>query len=467
MLIEKVKKTVEKFGLIRKGERIVVAVSGGTDSTALLFALCRLKDDYDLRLYIAHLDHMVRSPQETAKDHQFVCRLAERLDLPVIFKKADVLKYAGEKKLSLEEAGRNRRYEFLLEAARDVGASKIALGHTLDDQTETILMRLIRGSGLRGLRGIPPLRVLGDKLVIRPLIEVWRREINAYLRRLNIKPLEDATNLTPKFFRNRVRHEVIGFLRRYNPNIKEALARAAQNLTYDYEILADTIERVFVKTAKVKRGAVTIKFQNFEKSPIGLKRGILRRAIELVKGDLRGIDYSHIEKIEGLIAVGKGALELPDKIRVTVGRGSIVLHKVRGRGPGVPVPRILKRLSVPGITLVPELGLSFEIKFAKRRIISGKPKSAEYIDCDKIAEPLFLRTWKKGDRFRPLGMRSEKKLQDLFVDEKIPKGKRGLLPLVVCGRKIIWVCGLRLSEDVKITNATKRILRISYSSLTP
>lgn len=465
MLLEKVKNTVKRYEFLDKGDKVVVAVSGGPDSTALLFALNDLKYDYILRLYIANFNHMFRGAEEAKKDHDYVSALSQKLKLPLIFGKADVPKYAKEACLSLEEAAREKRYEFLLNTAKEVGATKIAFGHTLDDQAETVLMRLIRGAGLGGLRGIPPSRKIADRLIIRPLIEAWRSDVEAYLRDMNVKPRQDITNTMTKFLRNRIRHELIAYLEKYNPNIKEILVRNAQSLTYDYEVLADLINREFGRSAKVKSSSVRIPLRNLKTKRIGIRRGILRKAIEVLKGDLRRIDYSHIEEIDGLIEADKGALDLPDKIRVTRVNDSILFHKIEGTkrsSPSSSSSKIRKQLSIPGKTYIPELGLVFEAEFVKTKIKFGKPNNVEYIDYENLKSPLYLRTWEKGDRFKPLGMTAEKKLQDFYVDEKIPRGRRNSIPLALSGRKIIWVCGLRLSDEVKITPGSRRILKLSY-----
>ncbi len=484
MLIERIKKTVEKFKLLKRGDKIVIALSGGPDSTALLFALNALKKEYHIKLHIAHLDHMLRGEREAKKDCDYVLNLANRLKLPFSLGKADVSKYAKDKGLSLEEAARELRYEFLLNVAKDVGANKIALGHTSDDQAETILMRLIRGTGLSGLRGIPPMRGIDGKFIVRPLIEVWRKDIETYLRGLKIKPRQDMTNLMPKFFRNRIRHELIPYLKKYNPNIKEVLARTARNFSYDYEILEGLVDVVFKRCVVVKADTVKIRTRDLKTWPIGLRRQILRKAIEALKGNLRRIDYSHIEDIEGLIESKRGALDLPDRIKAQRRKDSIVFYKLKDR---ITKLKIYRELSLPGKTFIPELNLLFDAKFvnpilAYKRCVKGKvkfparriggsgsgekkSKRLEYLDHDKLKPPLYVRTWEKGDRFKPLGMSCEKKLQDFFVDEKVPRGLRGSIPLIVSGKKIIWVCGLRLSEDVKINASTKRVLKISFKKV--
>ncbi|MDD5310607.1 MAG: tRNA lysidine(34) synthetase TilS [Candidatus Omnitrophica bacterium] len=461
MLINTIEKTIKKYGLIEKGDRVVVAVSGGPDSTALLLALNGLKLEYGLRLRIAHLDHMFRAAGETKKDREYVSSLSRRLGIPLIFERIDVPAYAKESGLSLEEAAREKRYGFLLKAAKDSGAKKIALGHTMDDQAETVLMRLIRGSGLGGLRGIPPKRPLDGVLIVRPLIEAWRKEVEEYLKGKGVKPRLDATNFMRKFLRNRIRHELIAVLKKYNPNIKEVLVRSAQNFSYDYEALSDAVDRSCKGCLKAKGGFAAVDLRRLKGKQAGIRRGILRKAIEISKGDLRGIDYSHIEDIEDLIKTGKGAIDLPGKMRVVRKKDALIFGKTEA---GAVFPKVLKRISVPGSTFIPGLKLTFATKFSGSNVKLGGSKSAEYVDFAKIKGPLYVRTWEKGDRFRPLGMAKEKKLQDFFMDLKVPRGKREGVPLLVSGRDIIWVCGLRLSDAVKIDNGTERVLKISYKT---
>ena len=459
MLIDTIKKTIKKFGLIEKGDRVLVAVSGGPDSTALLLALNSLKREYNLKLHIAHLDHMFRAAAETKKDREYVSSLSGKLGIPLIFKRIDVPTYAKESGLSLEEAAREKRYEFLLNAAREAGAKKIALGHTMDDQAETVLMRLIRGSGLGGLRGIPPKRPLDGALIVRPLIGTWRKEVEEYLKAMGVKPRLDTTNFMRKFLRNRIRHELIATLKKYNPNIKEVLARSAQNFSYDYEALSDAVDRSCKGCLKTRGGSMAVDLRKLKGKQTGIRRGILRKAIEMSKGDLRRIDYSHIEDIEELIKTGKGAIDLPGKTRVVKAKDALVFGKTRAEAA---FPKVRKRISVPGSTFIPGLKMVFDTKFTGSNVKLGRSKAAEYVDFKKIKGPIYVRTREKGDRFRPLGMAKEKKLQDLFIDLKVPRGEREKVPLLVSGKDIIWVCGLRLSDAVKIGSGTKRILRISY-----
>jgi len=298
-------------------------------------------------------------------------------------------------------------------------------------------------------------------MVIRPLIELRRKDVEDYLSGLKVRARQDATNRMKKFLRNRVRHELIGYLKKYNPNIKEVLARTAQNLVYDYEALSSAVDKAYRKCARMKGGAVIVDIGRLAGLPAGLRRGILRKAIGSARGGLRDLDYSHIEDIEELMLPrGKRAVDLPGKARAVRSGDFIILSIVKDE----PVlPGIFRRLPVPGSVYIPELGLRFKAERVKSRAAGpGKPKTEEYIDFDSVNGPLYIRTWEKGDRFRPLGMSKSKKLQDFFVDMKVPREARASVPLLVCGRRIIWVCGMRLSDEAKIAKGTKRVLRVSY-----
>ena len=292
MVLDKVKKTINRYRLIDKGDKVIVGVSGGPDSVALLYLLNSLKKDLKINLHVAHLDHMLR--KDSYKDREFVERLAGKLKIPVTAAKINIKALA--KTGSLEEIARNARLGFLFKVARDIKADKIALGHNLDDQAETVLMRIIRGSGLYGLSGILPKRKIAGYEVIRPLIEVKRREIEAFLKRKKIKPRIDASNLEDIYFRNRVRNRLLPLLEReYNKNIKEVLSNMAQSLGYDYDYLSLASERS-MKGSKTKLNLIKLK-----RLHPAISRLLLRMSIAKVKGNTRRLTFTHIKELEDLI----------------------------------------------------------------------------------------------------------------------------------------------------------------------
>jgi len=292
MILDKVRDTVKRYGLINKSDKIVVGVSGGPDSVVLLYLLNSLKKELNLTLHIAHLDHCLR--RDSHKDRVFVEKLSRQLKIPLATAEIDVRQLA--KSGSLEEVARNARLGFLFRVARDTKAGKIALGHNLDDQAETVLMRILRGTGLYGLTGILPKRKIAGYEIIRPLIEIRRKDIEAYLKRKKIKPRIDVSNLKDIYFRNKIRNKLLPLLEKgYSANIKEILSNTAQSLGYDYDYLMRGALRT-MKGAKHK-----LKLNRFMKLHPAIQRLILRLNIARVKGDMRRITFQHIREIEDLI----------------------------------------------------------------------------------------------------------------------------------------------------------------------
>lgn len=304
---------------------MVIGVSGGPDSVALLFLLNSLKKEFNLTLHIAHLNHKLRE-QESEQDSCFVNNLGDRLKIPVTVSRQDVLKLARVKKESVEEAGRRLRYEFFIKVARDKGMKKIAVGHTADDQAETVLMRIIRGSGLSGLCGIPPTRKTGECLIIRPLIEISRVRIEDYLKKSRIMVRVDSSNKDNRYFRNRVRNKLIPLLEKeYNPNIKEILVNFAENISGDYELLNKIAQRHFRIVSKREEGKVSLDLKKFSGFKRATQRMVVREAIKALKGDLKRIDYRHWKELEDLINKRRGntRVDLPDDVSAIKKKGEL------------------------------------------------------------------------------------------------------------------------------------------------
>lgn len=320
MLIEKVKTAIKKYGLLKKGDTVLIGVSGGTDSLTLLYVLNYLKKEFQLKLHIAHLDHMLR--RDSANDRKFVEKTAQKLDIPATCEKINIKEIA--KKGSLEEICRNARLDFLFKAAKNIKADKIALGHNLDDQAETVLMRLLRGSGLYGLSGILPKRKIYGFTVIRPLLEVKRKEIAAFLKRKKIRPRVDSSNSQDIYLRNKIRNQLLPVLEKdYNRNIKQVLSNTAESIVNDYDFLS----QVSVETAK--RLGPNINLKRFSRLHTAIQRMVLRREICRLKGNTRGIGFRHIQEIEDLILnrPRKSLVDLPGNIRVKKNKQSLVLYR--------------------------------------------------------------------------------------------------------------------------------------------
>jgi len=453
-LIEKVRETIEKYEMFSPGARVVVGVSAGPDSTVLLHLLFRLKPRYNLYLWAAYLDHQLRG-EEVEKEIVCLREFTSKLKIPIIVNSFNVSLLAKKEKLSLEEAARIARYRFLNEVARKVKAGKIVVGHTASDQVETFLMQLLRSCGMQGLCGIPPVR----GKITRPLIEVFREEIIEYCQEYNLHFCIDSSNKEVVFLRNKIRLQLIPYLRRYNSQIEKNILKVNEILKEENEYLEKETERVFKSLIEEEnKEEVSLNEKRFSSLPIALKRRIIRRAIFRVKGDLRGVQFTHIDSFLKLEKDrGCKKISLP---------GSFILQREYGK---LSVRRkkceeesfIPQKLVIPGETDLPELGLKLKTEIIKEKpFFFPEGRKEVYLDYDKVEEPLILRKRLKGDRFWPLGMQGSKKVKDFFVDLKVPREERDKIPLLTSKERIVWIVGYRLDDYFKITENTQRILKI-------
>ncbi len=454
-MIEKVLVTVKKYGMLKKKDKVLIAVSGGGDSLALLFTLLELRDIFDLSLHVFHLNHMMRG-KASDEDARFVEGLAGKLGLPATLLSYDVPSFIKKHKLSPEEGAREVRHMLLDKAASDVKADRIALGHTSDDQVETFLMRLIRGAGLEGLRAIPPVR----GLYIRPLIEVSRDETHAFCRERNLKPRFDESNVDLSFLRNKIRGGLIPYIiKNYNPSFKEEVLREIQVISEDQALLEKLSEQQWKRVARHEEERVVLDRPKMLKFPLALRRRLLRKAILIVQGNLYGITFQHIEDVLNKVLMGESGASLDLPKGLIVYREYDIIGIAKGRvGKRLP-PDFSVPLKIPGET---------EISVWNKRISAGlvpvekaalpKTRDEAVFDFGVIKLPLVLRRIQAGDRFRPLGMKGEKKLQDFFVDEKIPREDREKALVVTTAGQIIWVVGRRIDDRFKLTEKTRQAL---------
>ncbi len=491
ILLKKVQGTIRKYQMLTSNTRLVVAVSGGPDSATLLDLLFRLRPKYDLRLSVAHLNHGLRG-READLEAEWVKKFASKLGIPVISDTFNVSALAKEKRLSLEEAGRRARYDFLEEVANRMGASKIALAHTASDQAETLLMRLMRGSGLDGLSAIPPIR---DK-IIRPLIEVFRGEIQDYCRENSLQPCFDSSNMETSFLRNRVRLNLIPYLsQEYGDQIERILFQTTNLLRQDSEYLKKETERVFRSVLEEKRSeGLVLNEEKLSCLHPALQRRVLRKAIEKIKGDLKEIAFDHIVSIVELYETKKpGQLDLPHGLAIRHRYGNLLIKKGKEKSL-----TFVRNLVIPGTTKLTELNLALDtelisassevspqkdrpkrlgqqfissgrwgslrslasVKKIKSDQISDFPEPEAWFDLDKLEKPLYLRTREDGDRFHPLGMKGSKKIKDFFIDVKIPLEQRKRIPLLISKDKLVWIVGYRIDERFRVDEDTRSILKV-------
>ena len=435
----KVRRYILDRGLLPADGSLLLAVSGGPDSTALLLVLSRLAKALGLRLAVAHFDHGLRGAAAAAAERDFVRRLCDARGLAFFAGSGDARGRARRERLSVEDAARRERYGFLARAAAEAGVRAVATGHTAGDQAETVLLNLVRGAGLPGLAAMRPRAPWpvpghGSLTVVRPLLCLTREETLSYCLSQGIEPLEDESNLQPEFRRNRVRHEVLPLLRQLNPAVDDALLRvseaAAEDVAYIESIAAQALQQA-------PAGARALSRRLLGSWPASPRRHALRLGLEAVAGDLQGFSGRHLRAIERLVLEGKTGdrLDLPRGLEAVLRRDVLQLRRA---APPVTLPDGEAPLTVPG-----------EARFGCLRAGASleAPARGAWADVDResVARGLFVRRRRPGDRFWPAGG-PEKKLQDFLVDAHVPRDERDAVPLFVTPRGIVWVGGHRVAE---------------------
>jgi len=449
------------------GETVLAAVSGGPDSVCLLHALWTLREELAIGLQVAHLNHQLRGADSDA-DAEYVKALGRKLGVPTTVGMRDAAAYRKENRLSPEEAAREVRYRFLAEAARDVGASVIAVGHTADDRAETVLMNLLRGTGTRGLRGLRPVsrRTFGkDTLtVIRPLLDSSREAIQAYCEEHGLEPRLDASNLDTAPTRNRVRHELLPALRAYNPNVVAALLRTARIAGDDSEYIDGEVARLLPALTTAGEGYVSLDKTGLTALPAALRRAVLRAAILDVRGTLKDIEAGHVEDLVDALEKPAGTvIGLPDGLWFSVEYDRCLIARDTAALCPLPALKGEHPLNVPGVTRLP----GWEVT-ATVRDTGDEPPDVDdgwtgRFDYDVTGSALTLRPRRPGDRFSPLGAGGSRKLNRFLIDEKVPRAWRARVPVVAGPEGIVWVAGWRIDERARVTDATRRVLRLRFA----
>ncbi len=541
---------IQRYSLISPEEIVVVGVSGGADSVCLLHVLAKWQKGPGIKLHVAHLDHQLRGVESEA-DAKYVSNLAASLGIPSTIDRQDVAAYRIERNFSVEEAARELRYAFLARVAREVGANRIATGHTRDDQVETILMHILRGTGITGLCGLAPCSPMaydrqgmswpaspvslraptcwGNLLVIRPLLDITREETTSYCQEHQLDPRIDSSNRSLSFFRNRLRLQLLPLLRQYNPSVDQALLRLADIAKEDNAFIEQQASGLWDEVARQENSAIYLDKKQIANLPIALQRQLLRAAVTKLAGDTRDIEASHIEAARSLLnkPVGK-RVSLPHGFICQSGYDELVIASIAKQTqlqssscPFPPLPGEFP-LKAPGKTVFPgwkviativrervDEGHCEHLKGAWQSLeIASSPsasrndrgechsepfavchsvrseeshaaqdrlreesrpaqgKLCEVISADfdlhKTGIELFVRHRRPGDRFQPLGMNMPKKLPEFMVDAKIPRSWRGHIPIVCSPQQIVWVVGWRIDDRVKVTEASKEILRLEF-----
>jgi len=450
---QKAIKTIEKYNMLSHGDHVLVGLSGGPDSVCLLHLLNHLKGHYKLKISAAYIDHKLR-PDEVPAEIEFCKRLCENLDIPFYTQAVDVKEIAKRERINIQEAARNLRYAALDQISINIKAHKIAVAHNADDQAETVIMRLLRGAGPAGLSGIPPVR----KKIIRPLIEIEREEIEEFLKEKNISYITDSSNKSPKYLRNKIRQELMPVIKSISPQGIKIISKTAEIMREENDFINVSVTKALMRLMSRRTDRKVELFCNpMEVLNIVVLRRALRVAIDSVK-DLKGIEFDHIDQIIQLIKKGKAGdrIYLPKGIRAIKGYSTVI---ITCEPPGKLSTYTIEK---PQSINIVEASLTLSLNEMNRDEVTdfGDGKKIIYVDADKVKFPLIVRSRKEGDYFYPFGLGKRKKLQDFFVDEKVPRDERDLIPIIESNGEIICIAGYRLDDRFKIEHNTTRCLQI-------
>ncbi|MEW6600099.1 MAG: tRNA lysidine(34) synthetase TilS [Nitrospirota bacterium] len=462
-ILSKVRETIRKHSMLSDGDRVLIGLSGGPDSVCLAFILDKLRKDFNLSLCAVYVDHSLR-PEAVEEELAFCAALCEKLGIDFHVRKINAGSHSEDPGINLQETLRELRYTAYEEVALGINAGRIALGHNADDQAETVLMRLFRGSGRRGLTGIPPVR----KKIIRPLIEVERKDIEEFISQnaggycdtsMQQPFMIDASNLKEDYFRNWIRLSLMDKIKEKNPAVVHDICRTAGILRDEEQYLELIVTKTLMRLISRKSdSSIELFITPLESIELPILRRVLRRAVDATSG-LRGITFKHIEDIITLLKKGKAgdSIHLPKDVRVV--REYSLLKITTDR------PAVLSEydMTPPCDINIREAGLKVKASFEGKGGDPGDGRTSVLLDAGKMVFPLKIRARNSGDLFYPVGFGKKKKLQDYFVDEKMPREERDRVPIVVSGNDIIFVAGHRADDRFKVTDETEKCLRLTIS----
>ena len=478
-----VARSLRRGGLSGRNASLLVACSGGPDSTALLRCLHHLRDLHQLRIHVAHLNHDFRGA-EADHDAAFVQHLADGLGLPCSIDKQDPIAYQRESGVSsFEQAAREMRYSFLHAVAADAGAVAVALGHTEDDQAETVLLHAIRGSGLHGLRGMTELVAWpwpqhgAGPMLFRPLLDATKAETADYCRALGQSYRQDSGNYIWRFTRNKVRLDLMPRLARdFNPRIREALVRLSRAATEELDFIDGELDKHWTLMARETGDSVMLDVDALRRLHPALQRHAFRRAYAYVTGDARGLAESHLAAGLSLVRNRRGGrvIDLPRGVCVRLEAGIVRVTRTH-ETPAAPQLAEVRDIHLPrgpGERLEAEAGgwlVSLEVAEEIAEATGGRAWTfvledgfSAILDREALGDSVSIRGRQPGDRFHPSGMKGSKKLQDFFADSKVPRSERDGVPLLECERGIAWVVGYRVADWAMAKEGASTV-RVSFN----
>jgi tRNA(Ile)-lysidine synthase len=463
-LVNKVRKTIIKENLIEAGEKVLVGLSGGIDSTAMLHVLAELAGAYHFKIGIAHINHLLRG-EESERDQHFVETLALRFSFPCHVKRFDVRAYAAGRGISLQHAGRDVRYRFFDEVVHEQAYSRIAIAHNLDDQIETFMLRMLKGSGIKGLASIPIKR---DK-IIRPFLNIYRSEIEEYVNVSSILYVEDSSNKGIKYERNYVRKEIIPAMKKLNPVFKEKISFLLQDISRINVFFEEQSARFMGSHLNSKeQDVLSFGIKELEELDSETRFRTIANVLDMIEPGFI-ILREHYMLVEKILR-GKRpnlAVVLPRGIRAVRTYGRLTFTKkqinpvIKDVLPVMYGKNILKPfnivLEISKITNRPLIKTFCSMEF---EALKEDGKNIAFLDADKAGN-MCVRTFQEGDRFKPLGMNNYVKLKDFFISRKIPKEQRRHIPLLTSNKDIMWVVGHRIDERYKVTEQSKNVMQVA------
>ncbi len=464
-MLKTVQTYMQEHNMISEGDRIVIGVSGGADSVCLFHVLLQLAPKFNLSLFVVHVNHGIRG-EEADADEAYVKNLCTTNGIPFIAVKVDVPRIASLEGLSEEEAGRKVRYEAFYDCCNKNKCNKIAIAHNRNDNAETILFHLFRGSGIKGLTGI---RATRDH-IIRPLLCVSRKEIESYLKKNHINFCTDRTNLTEDYSRNKIRHRIISFAQEeINSKSIEHIVNAAEQLEEINQYLEKNVKMSYEKIViySLQQESYEIEIEKLKYEDLVIQKGIIRMVFNQLAHQLKDVDALHVGLVLGLLdkEVGK-SLNLPYGILAVRNYYTIIMRANKQQKDVLETDKIVEQvITVPGDYYLSQINQTLHvilIKYKKSMIIPENG-CTKWFDYDKIKNTVLIRARNEGDFIQIDSKGSRKKIKSLFIDDKIPREKRDLLPLLADGEHIMWVIGGRMSEAYKVSEDTQVILEISLN----
>lgn len=444
--------TLRIYALVEPGQRVLVAFSGGADSTALLHLFCTIREEWSLEVNAAHLNHALRGEHSDA-DEAHCRQVCASWHVPFFSRKVEVLQEAEGRRISVEMAAREVRYAFLQEVADAIAADVIALGHTRDDQVETVLLNLTRGTGSAGLSGMP----IRKGKIIRPLLGVSRQQIRQYCAQHGLAFVEDISNLDPRYSRNRIRHHVLPQLRQLNPRVDAAVERLAMVVRDEekwWQEYLRSLEPVFTLSRRENEWRIPLEW--LKQQPDAVQRRVIRHVARELCADGAELGFEQVERLREAMCHGKraGITLHGGNLHMAVGQNALRVWLKPETFPSAYEIVV----NVPGETLIPAAGMLMVAEY------STLPEGGQWrqdnwevwCDASRIVGKLVVRNWRHGDRVQPLGMRGHRKLSDIFIDRKVPVHLRRQVPVVCDEEGIVWVVGICLAERVRCTPETER-----------